>query len=93
MIKGVNHHPEQKIPETCDQNGEEFLTMKEAAALLKRSLSSMQKISASRRLPVYKPTKGKVYFKKSDLINFFNNGRLRTRYEIELEATQKGGNS
>jgi Helix-turn-helix domain len=74
-------------PETAINR--EFFDMKEAAVFLKVSISTMQKISASRLIHVYKPRKGKVYFTKNDLITYWNTGRLRTRNEIEQETLKQ----
>jgi hypothetical protein len=54
---------------------EEYFGMKEAAIFLKLSISAMQKISAKKVIPVYKPNNGKVYFKKSDLLNYLQCGK------------------
>lgn len=59
-----------------------YLTIPEAAQFLKLSVSSIQKISASRKLPIYKPTNGKVYFLKDDLAKFIASARLASRSEI-----------
>jgi excisionase family DNA binding protein len=68
---------------------DEYLTLAEAAKFLKVSLSTMEKVSASRMIPVYKPSGGKVYFKRQDLISYVNEGRLRSRKEIEEAALKK----
>jgi hypothetical protein len=61
------------LKELCSNN--EFMGMKEAAEFLQLSISSMQKLSARRTIPVYKPSNGKVYFKRDDLLNYLNTGR------------------
>lgn len=53
-----------------------FLTMKDAALYLKCSESTIQKLSASGRIPKYKPTNGRVYFKKEDLNRFIEQGKI-----------------
>lgn len=63
-----------------------YLSMEHAAKFLFVSVSKMEKISASRLIPVYKPTKGKVYFKKQDLIDYIESGRQKSIYEVESEA-------
>jgi hypothetical protein len=57
------------------QSEAEFLDLKETASFLKISISTMQKISANRLIPVYQPRNGKVYFKKAELIEYLNASR------------------
>jgi excisionase family DNA binding protein len=64
----------------------QYFDLKEAADFLKISLSTMQKISANRLLPVYKPGNGKVYFLKQDLINYIEAGRKKSIEEIKQEV-------
>lgn len=70
-------------------NQDEYLSLAESARFLKVSLSTMEKISANRLIDVYKPNRGRVYFKKQDLINYINEGRLRSRKEIEESVLGK----
>ncbi|HEV7331983.1 MAG TPA: helix-turn-helix domain-containing protein [Flavisolibacter sp.] len=63
-----------------------FLGLKESAQYLGLSPSSMQKISANRLIPVYKPKGGKVYFLLDDLDQYVLSGRLKSRFEIEAEV-------
>ena len=60
----------------------EYLSLKEAACFLKISISKMQKMSANRLLPIFKPTNGKVYFSKTDLLNYISAGRICSQQEI-----------
>jgi predicted HTH domain antitoxin len=53
-----------------------FLELNQAAEYLSLSKSAMQKISAKRIIPVYKPTNGKVYFLIRDLNDFIDRGIL-----------------
>ena len=66
---------------------EEYLSLSEAAGFLKISVSKMQKMSASRLIPVYKPSNGKVYFLKDDLVVYITAGRKSSKEEIEMWAT------
>ena len=68
---------------------DEFLTLKEAGSFLKVSTSTMQKISASRIIPVYKPGNGKVFFKKSDLLAYFNKGRQDSQQKLVIDHFSK----
>ena len=65
---------------------EEYLSLSEAASFLKISVSKMQKMSASRLIPLYKPSNGKVYFLKDDLLMYISAGRKSSKEEIEETA-------
>lgn len=66
-----------KIPDPND-----LLTMQESANFLRISISTMQKISASKVIPSYKPGKGKVLFKREDLMNYLQRGKLHSQNQI-----------
>jgi excisionase family DNA binding protein len=63
-----------------------MLSVNEAAEYMGLSLSSMYKLTHRRELPIYKPSGGKVYFKKEDIIAYQSRHRLKSQEEIELEA-------
>lgn len=65
-----------------------YLTMRGAAAFLYVSISTIEKMSANRVVPVYRPSKGKVYFKVQDLIDYIESGRQKSIYELQGEAIQ-----
>ncbi len=69
-----------------DQLGKEMITVDEAAKLMGASKSYIYKLSFSRSIPVYKPSGRRVFFKKSDIINFLQQNRLMSQKEIEQEA-------
>lgn len=62
----------------------DYLTLSQAALYLGISKSKMQKMSAGRALPVYKPTaNGKVFFLKEDLEKYMAAGRCSSIYELQ----------
>ncbi len=67
--------------ETKSFNEDRFLSMEEAARVLQISQSSMEKISASNKIPRYKPGK-RVFFKESDLLAYMNSSRISSIDEI-----------
>jgi len=71
----------------------QYLDLRSAARFMFVSVSKLQKLSAKRVIPVYKPTNGKVYFKKQDLIDFIESGRQKSIYEIESEAIKAMANN
>lgn len=64
----------------------EFLTTKEAAAYLGMALSYLYKLTAKKSIPFYTPTGKKIYFKKSELDEWMNRGRVATNEENESRA-------
>jgi len=78
---------EPTMGESLKEN-DAFMDLKEAAQFLKISRSSMEKISANRLVPIYKPG-GKVYFLKRDLVKYIQSGRLRSRKEIVNETKEQ----
>jgi len=48
----------------------EFLNFKEVLELLCVSRSTLYKLSASGKIPHYKPTGGKLFFKRTELLNW-----------------------
>ncbi len=66
-----------------------YLSMEDAARFLLVSKSKIQKMSASRIIPVYKPSGGKVYFKRQDLIDYIDSGKQMSINEICDEALSK----
>jgi excisionase family DNA binding protein len=63
-----------------------FLTTKEAAAYLGMALSYLYKLTAKKSIPFYTPTGKKIYFKKSELDEWMNRGRVATNEENESRA-------
>ncbi len=63
-----------------------MLSVNEAATYLGISLSLMYKLTYRRALPVYKPSGGKVYLKREDLLAYMTKNRLMSQDEIEQEA-------
>lgn len=67
---------------------EEFLGMREAANYIHVSLSTMEKLSAKRVFPKYRPNNGKVYFKKEDLNKYMLSSRVSSATEINNEVSK-----
>lgn len=55
---------------------DEFLTKKEAAALLRVSLSVIDRMMCRREIPFYKPTGGRVLFKRAEIIAWVEGHRF-----------------
>lgn len=50
---------------------EQYLTAKEAAIFMRISMPTLYRLTAEKAIPFYKPVK-KLYFKKSELIEYIN---------------------
>jgi len=64
----------------------EMLTVVDAADFMGISKSTLYKMSFNRDLPVYKPTGGRIYFKREDIVNYLQQNRVMSNKEIEQEA-------
>ncbi|MFH2108230.1 MAG: helix-turn-helix domain-containing protein [Chrysiogenia bacterium] len=54
----------------------EFLTAREAAALLRVTLATVYNLTYRRRIPFFKPGGKTVLFRRADLLAFIENGRV-----------------
>mgnify|MGYP000917681519 FL=1 len=74
---------------------EQFLTVPEAAEFLKTTVKYVRKLAFERRLPVYRPLGGRLFFKKSELEALFENSRQPPKEELSDRAIEllnsKGG--
>jgi excisionase family DNA binding protein len=68
-------------------NNQDYLTVPEAAAFLKTTVKYVRKLAFERKLPVYRPLGGRLFFKRSELEALFENSRQPTKEELEERAT------
>tara|TARA_B100002049_G_C16083980_1_gene378429 strand:+ start:1259 stop:1510 length:252 start_codon:yes stop_codon:yes gene_type:complete len=61
----------------------EILTIKDISRLYDLSLSAVYKLTHGKKIPHYKPSGGKVYFKKSEVENYFLSNRVSSQLEID----------
>lgn len=52
---------------------EKILNFKEVLELLQISKSALYKLTSGNRIPHYKPTNGKLYFKKHEVLGWITN--------------------
>jgi len=64
----------------------EFLTVDEAARLLKTTRSYLYKLVYERKIPTYKPTGGRLLFDSDELVEFVHKSRKGTRQELSDHA-------
>ena len=63
------------------------LTIPEAAKFLNLSQSHIYKLTSERKIPHFKPSGKKIYFDKSELIQWLKRKPARTREETEEKAS------
>lgn len=69
--------------------GDRPLAFKEAAQYLNCSPSYLYKLTHRRQVPCFKPLGKKLFFKRGDLENFLLQNPVKTRAQIEQEATTR----
>lgn len=86
----------QTIPGECIDQPEKLLTIQEAADFLNLSVPTMYSKVSKGELPVMKRGK-RLYFSRTELLDYLKEGRKRSNADIEAEANsyllnnQKGG--
>jgi excisionase family DNA binding protein len=73
--------------ESFTMTNDEFLTVNEAAQFLKTTPKYIRKLAFERRLPVYRPLGGRLFFKRSELEKLFENSRQATKEELQDRAS------
>lgn len=69
-----------------DNGNTEFMSSEEAAKFLNIAVSTLYKLSSTRSIPFYKPSGKLIYFKREELSAWLNNGRQKTKAEIDSEV-------
>jgi hypothetical protein len=77
------------VQDLRSQSEHPYLDMKGAAKFLMISLSKMQKLSAERVFPVFKPNNGKTYFKRDDLIKYLETSKIKSHEEVLKESNTR----
>jgi|TARA_B100000035_G_scaffold3534_1_gene3107 excisionase family DNA binding protein len=80
----------EKIDEAFDNATapERPIGTKEAADFLEVSLSTLNRWTAERRVPFHQTTgdRGRLYFFKSEIVEFIKTGRVKTSKELGLDG-------
>ena len=63
----------------------DFINVKDVAELLKISVYQVYHLTATRQIPHYKPGK-KIFFLKSELIEWIKQSRVATMNELDTKA-------
>jgi excisionase family DNA binding protein len=80
----------EQTPQTSSHDGKP-LNVEEAATFLKMPKSSVYQLTSTRKIPFNKVGKQLLFFKK-DLLSWIEEGKYKTKKEIEAEAFNlKGG--
>lgn len=69
-----------------DSVSEKPFSIDEACLYLNMKKSYIYQLTSRKMIPHYKPTKGKVYFKRSELDNWVYSNYQKTEDEINREA-------
>jgi excisionase family DNA binding protein len=93
LILDLKHQPAKVEP--TDQP-EQLLTIQEAAEFLSLTVPTMYSKVSKGELPVMKRSK-RLYFSRTELLEYLKDGRKKSNAEIEAEAKaylkKKGGNN
>lgn len=84
LLLDIKHRP-NAIPQPV----EEVLTIQQAAALLDLTTQTVYGFVSARKLPFYKPTGAKLYFLRSELIDWLKSHRNSTIEERTQEFTKR----
>jgi|GEM_PF-2049700 len=80
---------EGRLNAICTQEpAEQILDAKGASKYLDISLSHLYRLTNERRIRYYKPSGGRIYFKRSDLVEYATSMNVSTRDEIKALAQQ-----
>ena len=89
LLLDIKHQPKEVEP---NETPEQFLTIQEAAQLLNLTVPTLYSKVSRRELPVMKRGK-RLYFSKTELIDYIKDGRKKSNFEIEQEAQNYIDNS
>ncbi len=64
----------------------DVLTLRETAVMLGMQPESVRKMMVQHRIPYYKPSRGTIYFKKSEVEGWMLQNRVSTEAELEIKA-------
>ena len=76
----------KRIEELILKGQDGIFDINEAADYLNVSKSFLYRLTCEKRIPHYKPTGKRLYFKKQDLDAWLTQNRIATRKEIEDKA-------
>jgi excisionase family DNA binding protein len=93
LLLDLKHKPKEVEP---TEQPEQLLTIQQAAELLSLTVPTLYSKVSKGELPVMKRSK-RLYFSRTELLEYLKAGRKKTNAEIEAEAEtylkRKGGNN
>lgn len=93
LILDLKHHPKEEQQTTTPP--EQLLTIQEAAQFLRLTVPTIYSKVSRGEIPVMKKSK-RLYFSRTELLEYVKEGRKKSNAEIEQEAeayfNKKGGN-
>jgi|LSQX01.3.fsa_nt_gb excisionase family DNA binding protein len=66
-----------------------FLTVQQVAELLDLQPSTIYQMVWKKTIPYYKPFGRRLYFKKEEILEILNKGRIHSQTELETQAANK----
>jgi excisionase family DNA binding protein len=88
MIKDVEDEPLPVVVETPEEKYPELLSANKAAQFIGCSRAYIYHLVHERKIPCYKPTGSRLFFKKSELEECLFRGRQATDYELSNKAEE-----
>lgn len=70
----------------------DFLTVKEASQMLGLSKGTLYNMIGRNQIPYYQP-RGKVYFKRAEILQWIEEGRVASVEEVRNEIKRKGNDT
>jgi excisionase family DNA binding protein len=65
--------------QNLDSSNQDFLTAPEAAKFLRLKVGMIYHLTSRRRIPFFKPGKGRILFRRDDLLAFIESGRISAK--------------
>jgi excisionase family DNA binding protein len=69
-----------------NESASRMMNVEEAASYLGISKYYLYQLAEKSRITSYKPTGGRIFFRRDDLEKFLFNGRRAARFELEQKA-------
>ena len=76
-----------KLIETLAVNSKKIFSFKEACGYLQVSESQLYKLTSQRKIRHYKPSGKLIYFNREDLNAWMQSNQVKTKEDMEKEAT------
>jgi excisionase family DNA binding protein len=72
---------------TASNEDEDFMTIEQVSSFVGLSKATIYGLTHERKIPYFKASK-RLYFKKSDVVNWITSKRVKSKQEIEQKANE-----